>query len=291
MPNSKASLPQKVIKKWEIRQRLEFIETRLFWDGRLNRADLVNFFSVSIIQASKDIGRYLEIAPGNMDYDGSNKFYFRSQNFKPIFTQPSAEKYLLGLQALSSDQSDVKNVLWGQIPDVSIVPTPSRKIATDVLRILLSAIREKGDLEVLYQSMSRSEPIWRWVSPHAFSFDGLRWHCRAFCHEDEVFKDFLIARIMEVGKTRRGTVNHLLDREWNELEEIIIGPHPGLSATQKKVIESDYGMVDGRLNLCVRKASVFYFLKRLGLDGDPLKKQPEEQQIVLLRTLAASPLR
>jgi hypothetical protein len=43
----------------------------------------------------------------------------------------------------------------------------------------------------------------------------------------------------------------------------------------------DYGMVDGRAEIAVRKALLFYALKRLGLDTDPAARRPQDQQIVL----------
>jgi hypothetical protein len=43
--------------------RLEFIEFRLFWEGVLNRADIIDYFGVSVPQASNDLSRYQELAP------------------------------------------------------------------------------------------------------------------------------------------------------------------------------------------------------------------------------------
>ena len=39
--------------KWGVERRLEFIEFRLFWEGGVNRADLIEMFGVSVPQASK----------------------------------------------------------------------------------------------------------------------------------------------------------------------------------------------------------------------------------------------
>ena len=33
---------------WGQQQRLEFIDFRLFWEGRLNRSDLMDFFGMSL---------------------------------------------------------------------------------------------------------------------------------------------------------------------------------------------------------------------------------------------------
>jgi hypothetical protein len=61
-----------------------------------------------------------------------------------------------------------------------------------------------------------------------------------------------------------------------------IGPHPDLSPTQRRVIEMDYGMQDGRAQIPVRRALLFYASKRLGLDTEPAARRPQDQQIVLL---------
>ena len=60
-----------------------------------------------------------------------------------------------------------------------------------------------------------------------------------------------------------------------------IGPHPDLSDTQLRAIEMDYCMIAGREDIVVRKALLFYALKRLGLDADPAARRPQDQQIVL----------
>lgn len=59
-------------------------------------------------------------------------------------------------------------------PSVIYGNTPSQ--STDLLRIVARPY---------YQSMNRDrpDPAWRRISPHAFGFDGLRWHVRAWCHE------------------------------------------------------------------------------------------------------------
>jgi len=61
-----------------------------------------------------------------------------------------------------------------------------------------------------------------------------------------------------------------------------IGPHPDLSPTQCRAIEMDYGMDGGRAQIPVRRALLFYALKRLGLDTDPSARRPQDQQIILL---------
>ena len=46
--------------KWGVERRLEFIEFRLFWEGGVNRSDIIDTFDVSVPQASKDLTLYQE---------------------------------------------------------------------------------------------------------------------------------------------------------------------------------------------------------------------------------------
>ena len=41
-------------------------------------------------------------------------------------------------------------------------------------------------------------------------------------------------------------------------------------------------MRDGKARIPVRKALLYYTMKRLGLDHDPTVRRPQDQQIVLL---------
>ena len=43
-------------------ERLRFIDARLFWEARINRADLIETFSVSPAQAALDFKEYLKTA-------------------------------------------------------------------------------------------------------------------------------------------------------------------------------------------------------------------------------------
>ena len=70
--------------RWGVEQRLEFIEFRLFWEGHVNRGDLMSAFGVSVNQASTDLNRYIGMAPDNMQYDKSARAYVRGAAFAPL---------------------------------------------------------------------------------------------------------------------------------------------------------------------------------------------------------------
>ena len=137
-------------------------------------------------------------------------------------------------------------------------------------------------MEVLYQSMSAPEPLWRWIAPHALAYDGFRWHARAFCEKDRVFKDFVLARVRETRTLRPSGADPATDRGWHEHVRVIFGPHPGLSEGQRKAIESDYSMTGGVSVVDVRRSFLSYFLRRFGLDIDAVHRRPQDQYVVLL---------
>jgi hypothetical protein len=71
------------------------------------------------------------------------------------------------------------------------------------------------------------------------------------------------------------------DRDWLSFVELKIAPHPRLTAAQAKAIALDYGLARGRAGIRVRRALLFYALRRLGLDLAPDVRAPQEQHIVL----------
>jgi predicted DNA-binding transcriptional regulator YafY len=268
--------------RWGVERRLAFLEFRLFWEGHVNRGDLMDAFGVSVNQASTDLNRYIGMAPGNMVYDKSARAYTRCEQFEPIFFKPDASRYLSQLRSVADGILDRADAWIGQFPSYDATPTPVRGVDAATLRSVVAAIRRSDAIEVKYQSLSQPEPRWRWIVPHAIGFDGFRWHARAFCLTDQRFKDFLLSRIIETRGAKPSDIGTDADVDWNEQITLEIGPHPQLSDMQQKVIALDYGMSGGKVKISVRKALLYYALKRLGLDTDPAARRPQDQQIVLL---------
>jgi hypothetical protein len=267
---------------WGVRRRFEFMEFRIFWEEKLNRKDLMEFFEISVPQASADLSRYQEHAPGNIVYDKKAKCYLATPEFSPQFLKPDSSRYLAQLRSISVGILAEQESWIPNLPSYDVLPLPRRDIDPRRLQTVLRAIREKSALKIKYQSLSRPEPMLRWITPHAIGFDGYRWHARAFCHIDEVYKDFLFARILDIKGNKDHEIDPLADYEWHEKVEICIGPNPGLKKDQQRVVSTDYGMSNGELRIMVRRAFLFYFLKQLGLQTEGLNKSPEEQHIVLI---------
>ena len=269
-----------------IKQRLEFIEFRLFWEEHVNRIDVMQQFGVSVNQASSDLNRYNALAPANMVYDRSARTYVRGPDFDCRFRLPDAALYLAQLGLVADDVLERDDCWIPDLPSYASVPTLVRGVDPVTLRSVVGAIRRSEAIEVKYQSLSSPEPRWRWIAPHAIGFDGFRWHARAFCLTDDCFKDFLLSRILGIRGSRDSETSANEDRDWHSEVTLEVGPHPELSASQAKVIALDYGMRGGKAKIKVRRALLYYALRRLGLDTDPAARRPQDQQIVLLNRQA-----
>ena len=254
--------------RWGAEQRLEFIDFRLFWDGGINRSELIEQFGISVPQASKDLSMYEKSAPGNLVYDKRAKRYFSSPQFRPRFFEPSADRYLTQLRSIADQTVKPEETWLSQIPAAESMPIPNRRVNVDVLRTVLGAIRKRRSVRVLYQSMNaaKPEPLWRWMSPHAFGNDGLRWHVRAFCHMEQKFKDFLLSRCLAADGEQDGGIPASRDTSWNEFFSVVLVPNPLLSANQQAIIAQDYCMSGAQIAIPIRKSLLYYFRKRLRLD-------------------------
>jgi WYL domain len=268
--------------RWSVEQRLAFIDERLFWLGEVNRTDLVRRFGISMSQASGDIARYLALTPPGVAYDKSAKRYVAGAAFVPVLGPPDAarllgELRLVGLGSLSADDT-----MLGAVPPFDAAPLPERPVDPVVLRAVWHAIRDRRALAVRYQSMSRPTALRRTIEPHALAHDGFRWHARAFDRESGTFRDFVLGRLSEPCAEGDATVRPRDDADWTTFVTLIVAPHPGLSAAQAKAIAIDYGIRGKTSAIKVRRALLFYALKRLGLDVPADVRPPYEQHIVLV---------
>ena len=270
--------------KWGVKRRLEFIEFRLFWEGSINRADIIDFFHVSVPQASKDLNQYQSFASGNLKYDKSKKRYVAEKKFTPRFIDLDSDRYLAQLLLPQESEALRHNTWLATQPDVSWMPIPIRRIDPIVLRALVTAIRQRCAADILYQSMNpdRPDPIWRGITPHAFGNDGLRWHVRAYCHIGHKFKDFLLSRCLECREGGEALEKARADRQWHETIEVKLKPNPRLSESQQRIIASDYGMENSQLSLYIKKSLIYYFNKRLRLDVADTLDDPRETPVVLV---------
>ena len=277
LPNSLQNRP---LTRWGPEKRLEFIDFRLRWDGRLNRSDISDFFGVSTPQASLDISRYVELSPANVRYDKSERAYVATETFSPLFPSSLPQKYLSDLLAQATGILEHGVSFLGFCPPVAVAPSPNRALPTETLVVLLGALRRGRALCITYQSMTSAAPKTRLISPRAFGHDGYRWHVRAYCHLENGHRDFVMARILSLDAEQAAPLEPPEDVDWNTTVPLLLEPNPGLPEAHRRIIELDYGMESGEVRFDCRRALLLYVMRNLGLD-DVNGKAPKVQQIVL----------
>lgn len=266
--------------KWSQERRLQFIDFRLQWERRINRRDVTDFFKISVPQASADISKYAEMAPDNLEYDASSRTYIATANFVALFESSGPNQYLSQLLALERRVVADDQTFLLSHPPVEAVPLPSRTIDPEILALMLRAIAESLMLEIEYQSITRDEERSRYISPHAFGYDGGRWHVRAYCHLREGFRDFVFGRILSAGRIKTSHIDSANDIEWNTNVPLVLTPHPMLTREQRAGVEVDYGMKGGTVTIMCRQAMLFYTLRTLNFELNGLPRALERQVVI-----------
>ncbi|MDB5800583.1 MAG: hypothetical protein JWL63_1522 [Rhodocyclales bacterium] len=229
-----------------ILKRMQHIERCLLWRGELQRADLINEFGINPIQASNDFRAYLSRFPDSMEYNGKLKRYVPLRTFTPKLITPTTLDEFVSMSSPS-------------VP-VAVWPLPNRNASPEVLQAMISAVRDRKKIEVLYQSMTGEQPNWRFLSPHAFASDNDRWHVRAYCHSRNEFRDFVLGRILVTRHIKPSDAVSTTDTDWHTMIEVLITPNPGLQPEQRRAIAAEYVLPPDSLELTmkIRKSMLFY---------------------------------
>lgn len=253
-----------------VRQRLQWMDDRLWWVGTLNRSDLVHRFGISPPQATNDFALYQNLTSTNIKYDPKRKLYVCGDNFVPLFPKDH-ERWL--------KESATEDQVLQAIQLVSVTAL-KRGICPAMVQLISKAAQNKTPLRILYQSMKLTEPEERIISPHAIVETEVRWHIRAWDEKRQSFLDLVPSRIVKaVPDPSVAWVPQEQDEQWYRMVDIILVPSRKLSENQRRIAEGDYQMNQGRRILQVRACIAYYQLSAMYL-VDAVRYhegQPEER--------------
>lgn len=249
-----------------VRRRFEFIDFQLQWVGSIGRKALQDQFEISPQQATNDLTTYLDLAPRNMNYDPRRRSYVAGPKFKPKFSGGASSGFFLHLEMLHQGYRTEDEIWPIHLPQFDAVAVASRRVDPKILRSVLDAIDSEACLMVRYVSLSSVSESTRTLCPHAIASDGHRWHMRAYDVEKDQFSDFVLSRIETASVSQEECPRSRPDSLWQQIAALKLQADPTLTARQREQIEIEYSMVDGVLELPVRKAMLFYFLRFYGFD-------------------------
>ncbi|MDP9412545.1 MAG: WYL domain-containing protein [Pseudomonadota bacterium] len=269
--------------KWGVQRRLEFIDFRLFWEGRINRADLMDWFGISAQQASTDLDRYAERAEGNMEYDRVQKTFVRASGYRPFFIEGMHNRYLMQMQAMKRGWLDPRQSWFDALPPAEIVSLEHAPVDETVLMAVMDAIRHNHELEVEYWPMSDKPASMRRIAPHALAYSDRRWHARCWNLENQDFRDFNLTRMANAAASKPSHVNSAHDLEWHTIATMKIVPNPKLSAFDREAVRREYGIKGEVHEVRTRLALLFYYRQAYKLEEAPREDEsPKLRPLILL---------
>ena len=264
--------------QWAGRERLVFIERLAWWRGLVNRGDLQALFGISQAQASADLQAYQAVNPLALVYQLSRKRYEAQATMICLLHEPHLEeavRIFLGVP--------VPAALARVMPEdgkVDLFVAPARKATPEVERRVFLAMDHGRLLRIKYWSVHSSGAKWRKIAPHALAHDGCRWHIRAWCAENDDYRDFVLSRIEEAD----WPFDHEAgpppaDAEWERRVPLVLRANRGLDDEQRKSIERDYGMKRGKLTIQVREAMREYYLAQLRIPDSGTGSRPRHLEL------------
>ncbi len=258
---------------WAAHERLRMVELCLWWRGWVGRSDLIEWFRISMAQASSDLQKYIEINEEGILYQTKRKRYEATADFKPHLATPNLDEavaVLLGanvsMAASRSDSSEASGGQW------AILQMPMRRVDLDVARRVMMALLAGKKITVEYLSLSSGIKGPRILHPRAMAWDGHRWHLRAWCEQRAAWRDFVLGRILSASWPELAGQKLPEDEAWNTWEELKLQINPMLSAEKRESLKLDYGLDSEVLEMRVRQAFKRYWLAEMHLheEGDPI---------------------
>ncbi|MBE0508447.1 MAG: WYL domain-containing protein, partial [Marinospirillum sp.] len=123
----------------------------------------------------------------------------------------------------------------------------------------------------------------RIIVPHHFVNNGQRWHLRAWCEKSHDYRDFVLSRFRgEPDLMERSDKGVAQDIAWNTQVTLLLQADPRLTPAQREVIEQDYLMQNGQLQITTRACHINYLLKGLQIHPHMLEGEPEAQQLIIV---------
>jgi hypothetical protein len=247
------------------RERLAFIEFRLWFLGDVRRPDLMDRFGIAPAVATRDLAAYRELAPQNIDFNGSRKVYVPTADFDPVLKHEPD-------RVLSALSRGFGEGLGKASAGFMLCEFPLRlnQPQLAVVAVITRAIHQHRAVHLTYHSLSTGASK-REVVPFALVDNGHRWHVRAFDRKSQEFRDLVITRMdkpvlleaADIAAREQGDQ----DIQWTRIVQLELVPHS--AQVRPEIVARDFGIKKGSLILNVRAAIAGYVLQQWSVDCSP----------------------
>jgi hypothetical protein len=253
----------------EALRRDAFVAAMLRWLGVIRPKDVALVFGVSEMTAARVLADWARRHPGMTSHrrgehgyrwSGPQSIERESGNVLLAYMRGQAlsDRYMSGLGAgLGVDVEDAD----------AIVEPP---IDSQILTLVLRSVREQQALAIRY--MGREAAADAVVSPIRLVHALGRYHVRCLDHRDDIFKDFVLSRILGVAATSEER-RSMPDREWENGVSLKFRINPALPPAMAASVTNEWGVDnDGVHTIRCRIAIARYVVRRmtmLTIDGIP----------------------
>ncbi|MCJ7958166.1 MAG: WYL domain-containing protein [Pseudomonas sp.] len=268
--------------RWDIVLRFSFIETVAWWEGRLTSGHITRSFGISRQQASKHINTYInDLAPNNLIYDKFLKGYVPTPEFKPLFIKDDARDYIDLLHQHDARTAHVNNQTL-EYSHVRVIGLPHQPLQAQALRPLIKACREQLRLKIEYISLSTTEPTSLIVSPHTLVCSDQGWHVRAYCETSGCYCDFALSRLKGMLELQESSPHRREeDVAWNTTIVVTLAASERLTPAHRAIVEAEYGMLGGELEIPIQPALAKYVLHRYRITPKNASATCDSQHLIL----------
>ncbi|MCK5918327.1 MAG: WYL domain-containing protein [Cocleimonas sp.] len=245
--------------KSEVTRRYAYIETRLYWGEGLTATNLGQTFGIARQNAQAVIKNYRDLYPDNIQYDAGRKRHIKGSHFKPHYIRIEPEKYLEYVRGVDAISRYWAADDWNEVLIEDVERQLQPKIKSKTVKLILSAIQNEQTLSILYHS--NDDKLRRTLSPHHLVYVNHRYHVRAYCHLDNAFLDFTLARMKAIKASSQIWKPAINDQNWHQYFQLCFKINPELPEPVQSMLKIDYQLKGNEHCISTRKALEFYILR------------------------------
>lgn len=256
-----------------VQQRLREMEILLRWEGQIDNSRLREVFGIQSVQASRLLGVFLAEFADAVTRATPYAPITAAKAFRARFAGNSPDEYLQLVQKLGLAHID------STVEDLRLDLAP---VHPTLFAVITQACRRRVGLRISYRSLAAPEGRDRLVYPHALVRAARRWHARAWCAQQQAFRDFALGRIAKAAlDDESAPATAQTDKDWSEFVKLIVQAHPGLTDGQAQLLQDEYLGGEESRTLQVRRCMVGYTVQDLRIATEPAKQTPPEYQLAL----------
>lgn len=260
--------------------RMAYIDFKIRFTGFINRSDLTSMFGLASAAASNMMAKYLELRPGNMEYDRKLRANTITDKYKPLLSIDADTA--LGMLANGFNKNKLTDNPIVPYSRIGYIDNP---LDTDAVAKITRAMARGYAISTKYYSKSSGDYDKRTILPTALLFNGKDWMFRAFCKKNKgvgKFKFFNFARALKVEEEfehlRTSQEDISQDKMWNTQIPLLLIPHPDRNEKDIKIIKYDFGFHGESKLIKTERAAFIYMLKHQWMIDDRTDEKKEEDR-------------